>query len=37
LREKFWKGKLWSPSYYVGIAGTVSAETIKMYIQHQKG
>ena len=37
LREQFWKGKLWSPSYYVGTAGTVSAETIKMYIQHQKG
>lgn len=37
LREQFWKGKLWSPSYYVGTAGTVSAETIKMYIKNQKG
>ncbi len=33
LREKYWKGKLWSPSYYVGTAGHVSAETIKKYIE----
>jgi len=35
LRNKFWKGKLWSPSYYVGTAGHVSAETIQKYIAEQ--
>jgi len=28
LTNQFWKGKLWSPSYYVGTAGHVSPETI---------
>ena len=37
LRDKYWKGKLWSPSYYVGTAGQVSAETIQRYIEEQKG
>jgi putative transposase len=35
LRNRFWKGKLWSPSYYVGTAGHVSAETIRKYIEEQ--
>jgi putative transposase len=35
LRNEFWKGKLWSPSYYVGTAGRVSAETIRKYIEEQ--
>jgi len=33
--KEFWKGKLWSPSYYVGTAGHVSAETIRKYIEEQ--
>ncbi len=37
LRNKYWKGKLWSPSYYVGTAGHVSAETIQEYIEEQRG
>ena len=37
LRNKYWKGKLWSPSYYVGTAGHVSAETIQKYIGGQRG
>jgi len=42
LREEFpWiKSRLpsmWTRSYYVGTAGHVSAETIKQYIQAQKG
>ena len=37
LRDKYWKGKLWSPSYYVGTTGHVSAETIKRYIEEQRG
>ena len=35
LRSEYWKGKLWSPSYYVGTAGHVSAETIRKYIEEQ--
>ena len=33
LKKKLWKGHLWAPSYYVGTAGHVSAETIKRYIE----
>jgi putative transposase len=33
LKEKLSKGSLWSPSYYVGTAGNVSAETIQNYIE----
>ena len=34
--NKYWKGKLWSPSYYVGIEGHVFAETIQKYIEEQR-
>ncbi len=37
LRKDLRKGHFWSPSYYVGTAGKVTAETIKRYIQNQKG
>ena len=40
LRNELWGGHLWSPSYYVGTAGNVSAETIRRYIErteHIKG
>ena len=33
LKQKLWGGHLWSPSYYAGTAGNVSAETIKKYIE----
>ncbi len=33
LKKKFRSGHLWSPSYYVGPAGNVSAKTIQNYIQ----
>ena len=36
LRNALWKGSLWSPSYYVGTAGDVSAEIIQRYIQNQQ-
>lgn len=36
LKKEYWKGKLWSPSYYVGTAGHVSAVTIQRYIEEQK-
>lgn len=36
LKTEYWKGKLWSPSYYVGTAGHVSLETIQKYIGEQE-
>jgi putative transposase len=33
LKERLFGGSLWSPSYYVGTAGNVSAETIRHYIE----
>ena len=33
LRMARKSGSLWSPSYYVGTAGNVSAETIRRYIE----
>lgn len=40
LKERLWNAHLWSPSYYVGSSGNVSAETIQRYIErveHIKG
>ena len=40
LKKTLWGESLWSPSYYVGTAGNVSAETIRHYIErteHIKG
>jgi putative transposase len=28
LKKKLWGGSLWSPSYYVGTAGNIGAQTI---------
>lgn len=36
LKRHLLGGHLWNPSYYVGTAGHVSAETIKRYIEEQK-
>ena len=36
LHKQLWRGVLWSPSYYVGTAGHVSAETIERYIRKQE-
>jgi len=35
LKYELRKGHIWSPSYYIGTAGNMSAETIKKYIQNQ--
>lgn len=32
-RRKFWGNHMWSPSYYIGTHGNVSAETIQKYIE----
>ena len=40
LKDLLYGGHLWSPSYYVGTAGNVSAESIRHYIErteHIKG
>jgi putative transposase len=36
LRDVLKYGHLWSPSYYIGTAGHVSAETIERYINEQQ-
>ena len=36
LRKKTHADRLWAPSFYVGTAGHVSAETIKKYIEAQE-
>jgi REP-associated tyrosine transposase len=36
LESKLWRCVMWSPSYYVGTAGNVSAETIERYIGEQQ-
>jgi putative transposase len=36
LKEELRAGHLWSPSYYVGTAGNVSAETIQRYIERSE-
>lgn len=33
LKQKLWDGHLWSPSYYAGTAGNVSAATIEKYME----
>lgn len=36
LEKEYWGGHIWSPSYYVGTAGYISAETIQKYIENQR-
>jgi putative transposase len=36
LKKRLWGGHLWSPSYDVGTAGNVSAETIRRYIERSE-
>jgi len=36
LRNTYLKGMLWFPSYYVGTAGLVSAETIQLDLEEQQ-
>jgi len=35
LRGKYWKGVLWSPSYFAGICGGASLDVLKSYIKNQ--
>lgn len=36
-KRYFWGSGLWSRGYYIGTAGNVSADTIRKYIESQKG
>jgi len=36
IDSKLWRGVMWSPSYYVGTAGNVSADTIERYLREQQ-
>jgi REP-associated tyrosine transposase len=36
LRKRLWGGHLWSPSYDLGAAGQVSAETIRRYLERSE-
>lgn len=36
LKKRLCGGNLWSPSYYVGTAGNVSADTIRRYIERSE-
>ena len=35
LKQYYWKGALWSPSYFAGSCGGAPLETVKQYISQQ--
>jgi len=37
LRDKLWGDAFWSPSYFIGTTGNVSIDTLKQYIENQRG
>ena len=37
LRKHYWKGALWSPSYFAGSCGGAPLEIIRQYIESQGG
>ena len=36
ISKYYWKGTLWSPSYFAGSCGGVPIEVVKRYIEGQK-
>lgn len=36
LTKQLWKGHLWNSSFYIETIGSISEESIKKYIEHQK-
>lgn len=36
IKNRLWKGHLWSPSYYVATAGGAPLETLKNYVECQR-
>lgn len=37
LRDKLWGDHFWSPSYFIATTGNVSIDTLKQYIENQRG
>ena len=37
LEKKYWKGKLWSPSYFAGSCGGAPISVIRQYVEQQRG
>lgn len=37
LKNKYWKGKLWSPSYFAGSCGGAPISIIRQYVEQQRG
>jgi putative transposase len=35
LTDKYWKGVLWSPSYFAGSVGGAPLSVLKQYIEQQ--
>ena len=36
LEQRYWKGRLWSPSYFAGSCGGAPISLIRQYIEQQK-
>ncbi|MGM0788190.1 MAG: IS200/IS605 family transposase, partial [Thermodesulfobacteriota bacterium] len=36
LEKKYWKGKLWSPSYFAGSCGGPPVSVIRQYVEQQR-
>jgi putative transposase len=36
LGKKYWKGKLWSPSYFAGSCGGAPISVIRQYVEQQR-
>lgn len=36
IKNRLWKGHLWSPSYYITTAGGAPLETLKNYVECQR-
>jgi len=37
LKDKLWGDHFWSPSYFIATTGNVSIDTLKKYIENQRG
>jgi len=37
VKEKFWNGAFWSPSYFLATTGQVTLDQLKKYVENQGG
>ena len=37
IARRYWKGVLWSPSYFAASCGGASLEVIRRYVERQRG